>query len=358
MLLPQRWRKQLRLARTICLGRAGGLCKNDGFVCAHDWLFACGDHMNVIALGSAHRGGGSQAFLARRFSPTMLDMKLGRLEFAVLLLSAALAGSAGAQQVPSAKNARIILLPRKMVSGNRATIAVLDVNGRLTPGATISFSNGDHVTTNSTGRGLFVAPLTTGVLYATIQGRPGRVQTLVVGPQESKSATQILQAPHFASTRDRFELQGHGFCGDADKNIVQVNGRPALVLAASSESMAILPPDELTAGPADLTVACSNGQASVAHLNLVSLSLEADTSPLRPGETRTLSVRIGGTQERVMLEARNLAPDIAELSGGKPARAISSGGAENIAQFPLTGKQHGNILVSIRLLPGAIRLKP
>ena len=52
MLLPLRWRKQLRLARTICLGRAGGLCKNDGFVCAHDWLFACGDHMNVIALGS------------------------------------------------------------------------------------------------------------------------------------------------------------------------------------------------------------------------------------------------------------------------------------------------------------------
>ena len=39
-------------------------------------------------------------------------------------------------------------------------------------------------------------------------------------------------------------------------------------------------------------------------------------------------------------------------------KAISSGGAENAAEFPLTGKQHGNVLVSIRLLPGAVRLKP
>ena len=30
----------------------------------------------------------------------------------------------------------------------------------------------------------------------------------------------------------------------------------------------------------------------------------------------------------------------------------------NAAEFPLTGKQHGNVLVSIRLLPGAVRLKP
>jgi hypothetical protein len=59
-----------------------------------------------------------------------------------------------------------------------------------------------------------------------------------------------------------------------------------------------------------------------------------------------------------MLEARNLAPEIAELAGGNPARAISPGGAQNVAEFPLIGKQHGNILVSIRLMPGAVRTKP
>ena len=90
----------------------------------------------------------------------------------------------------------------------------------------------------------------------------------------------------------------------------------------------------------------------------LSLLLEADNSPLQSGQKRTLTVRIGGTQEKVMLEARNLAPEVADLAGGNPARVTSSGGTENLAQFPLTGKQHGNILVSIRLLPAAVRTKP
>lgn len=264
-----------------------------------------------------------------------------------------------AQQAPAAKNARILVVPRIMVSGDRATLAVLDVNGRLTPGAKVAFSNGDHVMTDATGRGLFVAPLNPGVLFATIVGRPGRVQTLVVAADVGKSAdTRVLLAPHFASLSDRFELQGRGFCGDADKNVVQVNGRAALVLAASSQSLAILPPEELEAGPADVTVACGNNQAGLAHVTFLSLALQADTSPLQAGQKRTLMVRISGSEEKVALEARNLAPEIAELAGGNPARTISSGGARNVAEFPLTGKQPGNILVSIRLLPSAVRTEP
>jgi len=98
-----------------------------------------------------------------------------------------------------------------MISGDRTTLAVLDMNGRLTPGVTIAFSNGDHVTTNATGRGLFVAPLTPGVLYATIQGRPGRVQTLVIAAPANASTPSVLQAPALCFADDRFELQGHGF---------------------------------------------------------------------------------------------------------------------------------------------------
>jgi len=262
------------------------------------------------------------------------------------------------QPAPAAKNARILLVPRKMISGDRTTLAVLDMNGRLTPGVTIAFSNGDRVTTNATGRGIFVAPLTPGVLYATIQGRPGRVQTLVIAAPANASPPSVVQAPHFASLSDRFELQGHGFCGDADKNTVQVNGETALVMASSSESMTILPPENLQPGPAEVTVACNKGAASAARLIFLSLSLQADSSPMQPGQKRTLSVRIEGTRDQVTLEARNLAPEIAELAGGNPAKAVSSGGAENVASFPLTGKQRGNILVSIRLMPGAVRAKP
>jgi hypothetical protein len=291
------------------------------------------------------------------FSPTIPVVNSRTAQRVLVVLMLSLSPAAG-QQAPTAKNARILLVPRKMVSGNRTTLAVLDINGRLTPGVTIAFSNGDHVTTDSTGRGLFVAPLTPGVLYATIQGRPGRVQTLVIPSQANHTPSQDMQGPHFASLSDRFELQGSGFCGDADKNVVQVNGHAALVLAASSESMTVLPPKELEPGPAEVSVSCNKGVASWARVTFLSLSLEADNSPLQPGQKRTLSVRISGSQEKVMLEARNLAPEIAELAGGNPARATSNGGGENVAAFPLTGKQHGNILISIRLLPGAVRTKP
>ena len=278
------------------------------------------------------------------------------LWFASVLLTGVCPNAA--QQAPLAKNARILLLPHKMISGDRITLAVLDFGGRLTPGVTIAFSNGDSVITNATGRATFVAPLTQGILYATIQGRPGRVQTEVISASTSKTPTEVRSAPHFASLADRFELQGHGFCGDADKNIVQMNGRPALVLAASSESITVLPPAELDAGPANVSVSCNKADAGWAHIVFLALSLEADSSPLQPGQKRTLSVHIAGTQERVGLEARNLAPDVASLDAGNPARATSSGGAQNTALFPLTGKQHGNILVSIRLLPGTVRAQP
>jgi hypothetical protein len=222
----------------------------------------------------------------------------------------------------------------------------------------VAFSNGDHVTTNSTGRATFVAPLTAGVLYASIQGRSGRVETEVVAASADKGPARVDRAPHFASLSDRFELQGHGFCGDADKNVVQINGRPALVLASSSESLAVLPPADLDAGPAEVSVSCNKAGAGWAKIVFLELGLEADRSALKPGEKRTLFVRISGTTERVALEARNLAPAVAELAGGNPARATSSGGQQNTAAFPLTGRQRGNILVSIRLLPGVVRGQP
>ena len=294
-----------------------------------------------------------------KFSPTMPVMHSRMIRSALLLMTIVAPTAVAAQQAPAAKNARILVVPRRMVSGDRATLAVLDVNGRLTPGAKIAFSNGDHVTTDATGRGLFVAPLTPGILFATIVGRPGRIPTQVVAASAGKTTeTKIFAAPHFASLSDRFELQGSGFCGDADKNVVLVNGQAALVLAASSESLAILPPEEIEAGPADLTVACGKNQAGATHLTFLALALQADNSPMKPGQKRTLTVHISGSQEKVALEAHNLAPAIAELEGGNPAKATSSGGPQNVAVFPLIGKQNGNILVSIRLLPGAVRTEP
>jgi len=69
--------------------------------------------------------------------------------FVAWWIASGLAPALVAQQSPLAPArptaARILLLPRRIVSGERATLAVLDVNGRLAPGVTIRFSNGDHV---------------------------------------------------------------------------------------------------------------------------------------------------------------------------------------------------------------------
>jgi hypothetical protein len=264
--------------------------------------------------------------------------------------------SATPQSPPAPSGARILLLPRRIVSGQRATLAVLDVNGRLTPGVAVNFSNGDRVTTDATGRALFVAPLNPGVIFGSLAGRAGRVTTAILSPTEAAaSSMEISSAPHVASLTDRFEIFGKGFCGDADANQVRIAGQPALVLASSPVSLVILPPSDLRPGEATVEISCAKGEARPFSLALVGLDLVADSSPLKPGEHRGLTVRVRGTTAKISLEARNLAPDVAELAGGNPARAVSSGGTENLARFEVTGRKNGNFLISIRLVPSLAR---
>lgn len=278
----------------------------------------------------------------------------------VLLCTAFLAAtsfeSANPQRPPSASGARTLLLPRQIVSGERATLAVLDGSGRLTPDVTIQFSNGDRFTTDVTGRALFVAPLDPGVLFASIAGRTDRVPAAIVSPLEAvTSSMEIVGTPNVASLTDRFELLGRGFCGDADANQVTIGGQSALVLASSPASLVILPPMDLEAGTAKVEVACAKRQAPAFSMTLVELELQADSSPLKPGERRTLSVHLHGSAAKVSLEARNLAPRIAQLAGGNVVRASSTGGTENVAHFHLTGRKNGSFAISIRLIPSLAR---
>ena len=256
-----------------------------------------------------------------------------------------------AQQAPAASGARILLLPRKLVTGEHATLAVLDVSGRLTPGVKITFSDGERVTTDPTGRALFVAPLNAGVIQAGIANRSGRVYSAVLAPTDVPSATQaVTAAPRVASVSDRFELAGHGFCGDADANHVTIAGLPGLVLAASPASLVVLPPANMDPGPAQVKVSCGQKTAVPFTIVFVSLELEASNAALAPGEHRSLTVRVRGSAAKISLEARNLSTEVAELVGGTSVRAASSGGADNVAKFELVGKKHGNFIISIRLV--------
>lgn len=298
------------------------------------------------------------AFLDARFSTTIQRMSLrcfiriGGLLALLCVVAQVFSFSRPAQQAPPASGARMLLLPRRIVSGERATLAVLDVNGRLTPGVTINFSNGDKLTTNATGRALFVAPLNLGVMFASIEGHPGRVTTAILSPSEAASSSlEISSAPRVASLTDRFELLGRGFCGDADANQVTVAGQPALVLASSPVSLVVLPPAELAPGPAVVEISCAKHQAPPLTITLAGLELEADSSPLKAGEHRTLTVHVRGTTAKIALEARNLSPDIADLAGGNSVRLSSTGGAENLARFDLIARKNGSFIISIRLVP-------
>lgn len=272
-------------------------------------------------------------------------------------IASSLAPAVAAQQAPlpppAPTSARILLLPRRIVSGERATLAVLDSSGRLTPGVTIDFSNGDHLRTDSTGRALFVAPLNPGVIYASIAGRPGRASSVILTPTEASAPSmEISAAPRVASLTDRFEISGKGLCGDADSNQVAIADHGALVLASSPVALTVLPPLELEPGPAKVTVSCAKRDAPGFSVVFVELELKADSSPLKRGEHRTLTVGVRGTAEKISLEARNLAPDVAELEGGNPVRRLSSGGEEeNAAEFEVVGKKNGTFLISIRLVP-------
>jgi hypothetical protein len=254
-------------------------------------------------------------------------------------------------QRPKSSAGRTLLLPRTIVSGERATLAVLDGNGRLTPGATVIFSNGDRLTTDATGRALFVAPLNPGVILASIAGHRGRVPTTILSHAESAAtAIKVTSIPEVASLTDHFEIVGRGFCGGADANQVTISGQSALVLASSPTSLIILPPLDLRPGRASVDISCAKLNGPPLEVVFVALELQADSSALAPGVHRSLTVRVRGTTGKIALEARNLSPDIADLTGGNPLRVSSSGGTQNLAHFEVVGRKQGNFSISIRLL--------
>jgi len=286
-----------------------------------------------------------------------MPSRRGLAIFLTCLFACVFALEINAQQpAPQSSGARILLLPRRIVSGERATLAVLDVNGRLTPGVTVNFSNGDRYATDATGRALFVAPLNAGVIFGSIEGRAGKVAMAILSPAEASSTSmEVSSAPRVASLTDRFEIFGKGFCGDADANQVTVAGHAAIVLASSPTALVVLPPTEVQPGGSRVRVTCSKRESPEFVVTFVELELEADSSPLKSGEHRALAVRVRGTAAKVALEAKNLAPEIADLSGGNPLRTSSSGGSENLAKFEVVGRKTGSFLMSIRLVPSAGR---
>src|SRR5260370_7355714 len=124
-----------------------------------------------------------------------MDRRSRAFIFACLIVGVFAPAINAQQSAPAASGARILLLPRRIVSGERATLAVLDVNGRLTPGVTVNFSNGDRLRTDVTGRALFVAPLNPGVIFGSIAGPAGRVATAILAPPHASPPSIHVSPP-------------------------------------------------------------------------------------------------------------------------------------------------------------------
>src|SRR5712692_2766833 len=152
--------------------------------------------------------------------------------FAAVLSVPGGAAPQGSSNAIGASPTTTIVLPQKLVAGQRATLAVLDATGRLAPGVVVEFTGGERVSTDSTGRAGFTAPAEAGVLRAQLPGVEMSASTTIIAPPPSPSnGVQVFDYPHVISVSDRFAVYGSGFRGDANDDHAMLGGQSALVLA-------------------------------------------------------------------------------------------------------------------------------
>jgi hypothetical protein len=260
---------------------------------------------------------------------------------------------------------RTIVLPHELVAGAPASVAVLDARGRLAPGVPLQFTLGlqsgviNRVTTDRTGRAVFAAPATPGVVFAQIVGRHDKVSSVVAPASEATAKEpRATSYPGAVSITDRFEISGEGFRGEADGNEVIIGGAPGLVLAASPAALVVFAAPGLRPGPTEFQVESSGGKSPPYPITLVSLELDAASARLGPDQRQTLTVRARGTRERLLVEAHNLSPGVAAIAGGDPLRLETLGGEQNIARFEIVGRRPGDFLIRIRLVPRQRKVEP
>ncbi len=279
-----------------------------------------------------------------------------RLVCGAVLAALGAVSSAGRQDSSNPPGAAIVL-PHKLVAGERATLAVLDATGRLTKGAVVEFTGGERVTTDATGRAAFTAPATPGVLLARLPGPDVSASTTVIAPPAIlPDGVQVYDYPHVISLSDRFAVDGAGFRGEADANRALLGDQPTLVLAASPVALVLLPGPRAVEGPTQLTIEVGGRSPGPVPVTLVSLELSATKKQLAPAEKGKLAVRVHGSDQRLVIEARNLTPDVIGLPRGNVQRVTSSGGANNTAEIEMQGVRAGDFSLSVRLVPGAAGL--
>jgi hypothetical protein len=271
-------------------------------------------------------------------------VRLGAILFAALCAPALLAA-----QQPAAGAA--IVLPQRLAAGQPATLAVLGADGRLLPGAEVEFSGGVRLTADETGRVVFRAPRQPGVFFVRLAGgTAGASATVAAAPESPSDAVQVLRLPRAIPLGEKFEVSGTGFRGDADANRVELCDKPAAVLAASPVALVVIPPVDCAPGPAQIQIEVDGRSSGSLPVRMVALELVLEKGRLAQGENAELRIRVRGSEERLMVEARNLAPDVLRFRDGDVQRLTTRGGAENEAALRVLGVRPGDYSISLRLV--------
>jgi hypothetical protein len=288
------------------------------------------------ALGSASRRGRIS------FRATFFCM-------AVLLLTL----TAFAQSATAVK-AVTIVLPPKVVAGHPATLAVLGADGHLAPNVAVDMGPNLRVTTDRTGRALFVVPASGAALIAKASG--ATAVALIDAPRISPAPAAMASVTSVAGLHDPFAICAAGLSGDADANLVKISGDFALVLAASPECIVALAPPKAAAGAAKVSVEVSPTQATPkistsGSLMFVSLEFAPPVPALQPGKKSRFAVNVRGSEQSLRVVVENESPGVLAFSRGDSQELRTTGGAHNFAEFEVQATRSGDFKFHARVLP-------
>jgi hypothetical protein len=280
----------------------------------------------------------------RPIGPLLLAACLSAGFFVTAGLTARSALRAQAPSTPLTTWSVTIVLPPRVVADRPATLAALGVDGRLASGIKVEIGE-RQVTTDRTGRALFTAPASAGYVLAKASG--ASFATLVDPPAEDPLPS-ISLAP-VISLHDQFSICGTKLSGQADGNLVKINGQLSLVLAASPECIVVLPGPKLEAGPATISVATDSAQFT-AKTSIVSLRFEAPDPALQPGKRGDLLVRVQGSEDKLRLVVDNETPGVLRFLRGETQEVVTSGGTQNAAAIKVQAVASGTFLFHARVI--------
>ena len=251
--------------------------------------------------------------------------------------------AAGQNQLPT--SGVTIMLPPRVMAGHPATLAVLGLDGKLAAGAKVELGDGQSITTDRTGRALFDVPATSDYVLAKSSGTSAAA---LVDPAVAASEPKATTLPPIVSIHDRFWICGAGLSGDADSNDVKINGRSALVMAASPICLVALPLPETKPGAATLSIDAPGVKLSATTV-LVALEFEPPKPALKPGEKGQLVVRAQGSDKKLSLIVQNESPSVLKFVRGDVQELGTSGGSQNVAAIRVQAVTSGDFSFAARL---------